>query len=305
MKRLVLYITIALLSNFLFGQQQGLSTQYMFNALAVNPAYAGTHETLSLTADIRSQWTGIDGAPNTQTISVHGPLAKDRIAVGLNVMHDKIGVTNFTSITPSGAYRIHFDADKVLSLGLSFSVSHYKASLTSLNPGSTNDVTFASDVNKWMPNLGAGAFFYTDKYYIGLSVPYLIKNDVATDNSNDISQANLDPHYYLTGGYVFKLDDKLKLKPNFMLRGVKGNPANLDLNTNLLIDDMFGVGLSYRWSESVALILELFLTEQLRFGYSYDYVVGGLNKVTTGSHEIMINYRFAYTKTKVVTPRYF
>ncbi len=305
MKRLVLYITTVLLTTFLWGQQQGLSTQYMFNTLAVNPAYAGTHETLSLTADIRSQWTGIEGAPNSQTFSAHGPLEKDKIALGLNVMHDHIGVTNFTSITPSGAYRIHFDSDKVLSLGLSFSASYYSAGLSSLSPAQNNDVAFTSDVKKWVPNFGTGAFYYTQKYYVGFSIPYLLKNNISTDNSSDLTRSNLDPHYYLTGGYVFTLDENLKLKPNFMLRGVKGNLANLDLNTNLLIDDTYGIGLSYRWSESVALVLELFLTEQLRFGYSYDYVVGGLNKVTAGSHEIMINYRFAYTKDKVVSPRYF
>ena len=305
MKRLVLYITTVLLATFLWGQQQGLSTQYMFNTLAVNPAYAGTHETLSLTADIRSQWTGIEGAPNSQTFSAHGPLAKDKIALGLNVMHDHIGVTNFTSITPSGAYRIHFDSDKVLSLGLSFSASHYSAGLTSLSPSQNNDAAFTSDVKKWVPNFGTGAFYYTQKYYIGFSIPYLLKNNISTNQSSDLTRSNLDPHYYLTGGYVFTLDENLKLKPNFMLRGVKGNLANLDLNTNLLINDTYGIGLSYRWSESVALVLELFLTEQLRFGYSYDYVVGGLNQVTSGSHEVMINYRFAYTKDKVVSPRYF
>ena len=305
MKNLFIYIGILLLTEVISGQQQALSTQYMYNTLAINPAYAGTHETLSLTANIRSQWSGIEGAPNTQTLSTHGPLSKDKIAIGLNILHDKIGVTNFTSITPSGAYRIHFDSDKILSFGLSFSMSHYKAGLSQLNPGSSNDIAFANDINKWMPNFGAGAFYYSKKYYVGLSVPYLLKNKTSYENSEKDYQSNLDPHYYLTGGYVFTLDHRLKLKPNFMLRGVKGDLANIDINTNLLIDDMFGIGLSYRWSESVAILLELFLTEQLRFGYSYDYVVGGLNKVTTGSHEIMINYRFPFTKSKVITPRYF
>jgi len=301
---LLFLLFFAVIGHNVYSQQEALITQYMFNGLSINPAMAGSDDNLSLTGLIRSQWVGIDGAPNTQVFSIHSPMRSDNYALGLNVTHDKIAVTGRTNISPSYAYRLHFSNGAILSLGIQASIINYKAGLTSLNPKETSDIAFSEDINTWMLNFGFGAYYYTNKYYIGLSAPMLLNNNYS--NSGDkISEAKFERHYYLTVGYVFDLDKNYHLKPSVLLRYVESSYFTTDFNLNLYYKRYFGVGISYRTSESISALFELFINDDLMIGYAYDYILSDIQMATSGSHEIMINYLFPHNHKRVVTPRYF
>lgn len=293
-----------------YAQQQGMFTQYMFNGLALNPAYAGSHETLSLTAMTRYQWAGLDGAPNTQTFSAHAPVKNDQIALGLQLYNDNIGVSRTFTTNIAGAYRINFEKS-VLSMGLQLGFSSYRSDVTTLNPVfDFNDVALSENVNEpFNPNMGAGLYWYSEKYYVGFSVPTLFNSTI---NSFDIEGSGLTyesgdskRHMYLTGGYVFDLGTHFKLKPNGLIKYVHGAPIQIDINANLLINEVAWFGLSYRNGESISVLLELLITSDFRFGYSYDYILNDLKTISSGSHEIMLNYRIEFKKDKITSPRYF
>lgn len=288
------------------AQEQNMFTQYMFNGLALNPAYAGTHETLSMLAHVRSQWVAMPGAPNSQTFSAHAPLKKDRVALGLQVMHNKIGVTSNTSITPSYTFRLKFANQSILSMGLQVQLTHYKSAFSELKPNDPNDVAFAEDVNKWKPNFGTGIYYYSNDFYVGASMPLILRNDLSLDGSPIDKNKNTEIQYLyaITAGYVFEINESLTLKPNILWSG-EGKDSKIDLNTMAYLKQMVGLGVSYRWNESVSFLMEIIATDELRFGYSYDYVVGQLNNISNGSHEIMINYRLNLDKGPVESPRYF
>lgn len=284
------------------AQQQVMFTQYMFNGLAINPAYAGSHGGLSLTALAREQWTGIEGAPSTQTFSAHSPFHQEKIGVGLLVLHDKIGLTEQTGVFTSYAYQILFEDNKTLSMGLQAGFSHYNSRFSEV---SATDPAFANqDVNELQPNFGFGLYYYTPRFYIGTSVPQLAEN--VFDQKKPDSNLNLRRHYFLTTGFVFTLNESLKLKPNLLVKGVEGAPLELDLNTNLLIKEVIWVGASWRSFSSIDVLLQLQLTKHLQLGYAYDIATTSeLSSINAGSHELMLNYRFGLSKDKIITPRYF
>ncbi len=284
------------------AQQQVMFTQYMFNGLAINPAYAGSHETLSFTALAREQWTGIEGAPSTQTFSVHSPLHNDKIGVGLLVMHDKIGVTEQTGVMGSYAWRIIFDDTKKLSMGLQAGINRYNSSFSKV---SSTDPAFANqDVREMQPDFGFGLYYATDRFYAGASVPQLAGNYFGRKRGE--SNFNLVRHYFFMSGYVMDLNPSLKLKPNLLVKAVEGAPVEMDLNANLLIKEVLWVGASWRSFESVDLLLQIQLTDHVQFGYAYDIATSSeLNSINTGSHELMVNYRIRLSKSKIITPRYF
>jgi type IX secretion system PorP/SprF family membrane protein len=283
------------------GQQQVMFTQYMFNGLAINPAYAGGHETMSMTALMREQWTGLDGAPSTQTFSVHSPLKKERFSLGLLFMHDKIGVTNQNGVYGSYAYRIPVSKKGRLAFGLSGGATFYNAQFSKV---SSTDPAFMNDIRLAQPNVGFGVYFNTDRFYAGISMPQLIQTTFS-NNSAD-SDSKLLRHYFATAGYVFDVSPSVKLKPNLMVKAVSGAPVQFDLNLNALFRDVLWLGFSWRTFDSFDAILQFQMTEQLQVGYSYDFATTtDLSRVNGGSHELMINYRFTFTKSRIVTPRYF
>jgi len=301
-KSIIAIIFILGINNTARAQQEALSTQYMFNGLSVNPAYAGTHEDLSLTGIIRSQWVGMSGAPNTQMFSIHAPLRRDKVALGLNFQHDNIGVTGSTVISPSYAYRLHFKNEAILSMGVQASFINHRSELTALKPEKPGDASFAQDENIWLMNFGFGMYYYTDKFYIGASIPTLMDRNFS---KNDVVQAKMDRHYYINAGYVFDLGQDFKLMPSTMIRYAEGTYATVDLNATLYYDNLFGIGLSYRTKESASVLFQLYINEELIIGYAFDYVLSDIRMATYGSHEIMVNYRFAFNKKRYISPRYF
>ena len=285
------------------AQQQAMYTQYMFNGLALNPAYAGSHDALSLTGLARIQWVGIEGAPNTQTFSMHSPVA-DRSSLGLFLIHDNIGVTNQYGLYGSYAYRIPFGEDASLSMGLQVGFNSYNMDLSQVTTQNQDPNFAVNDAGGIEPNFGAGLFYSSERFYIGASVPHIVNNDLISSEVDD-ANARQFRHYFVTAGYVFDLGPSLKLKPNFLVKAVQGAPVEYDLNANLLIKEVLWVGFSYRTEDAISGLIEMLLTPQLRLGYAYDYTTSELQDFNTGSHELMLNFRFAFDKSKVLSPRYF
>ncbi|SNT20867.1 type IX secretion system membrane protein, PorP/SprF family [Ekhidna lutea] len=299
--KLSLIVLSGLLASGVFAQQQAMFTQYMFNAVAINPGVVGTHKSLSVTALLREQWVGIEGAPSTQTLSVHSPLLNDRVGLGLLFVNDQIGITRQNSLFGAYAYRVNFGSG-TLSLGLQAGFSNYKSNQNELNPNNP-DMSLTENYNSGLkPNFGSGAYFYTDRLYLGFSVPMLVNHNFFDDGDSGKDQRK---HYFMMAGYVIPLSSSLMLKPNILVKGVEGAPVEFDLNANLLIEQIIWVGVSYRSFDSIDALLELQINSQLKLGYAHDFTTSDLKRANRGTHEIMLNYVFAFKNKKTITPRYF
>lgn len=303
MRRLLPILFFVIINHVASAQQAATYAQYMFNGLAINPAYAGSHEALSATALVRFQNVGLDGAPKTQTFSLHSPLLNKRVGLGMLAIRDEIGVITQTGLHFSYAYRIPISTKATLSMGLQGGIGIYDANYTQLEVPPTNDPAFQQNVHETRPNIGAGLYLYSKDYYVGLSAPHLVNN--AFDRGTDFETVYQNKPILLTAGYVFPIHRLLKLKPNFLLKIVDDRPVEFDLNANLLFDEVLWVGLSYKSTQTISVLTQAQLTDQLQFGYSYQISAGPIRQVELGSHEVMLNYRFKYNKKGVVSPRYF
>lgn len=300
-------------SNAVYAQQHPIFTQYMFNGLVINPAYAGTQESMNLTASFRRQWAGIQGAPQTEVVSGHAPINLTRSAAGAVLTHDHLGVTNQYMFYGTYAYRIPVSQKGKLSVGLQAGATYYFANYNNLNIVTANsntnnntnaDVAFAGNDSRMLPNLGIGAYYYTNRTYVGLSLPTLVNNK--WNNLDPMTRtATQERHYFLTAGHVFDLNPDLKLKPNVLLRWVENGPFQYDINANLLIKETVWVGLSYRMQDSMDALFQWNVNDQVTFGYSYGYPISKLSQVQSGTHEVMVSYRLKKDKHVVLSPRYF
>lgn len=295
-----------------YGQQDPMYSQYMFNMLAVNPAYAGSREVLSTTLLYRRQWVGIEGAPETVTFSADMPIKKKQIGLGFNLTDDRLGIIHTTGLNLSYAYRLRVSDRGMLSMGLQGGFTNYRADYGSVDPSQNSsyqqDVAFSGGVSEFLPNVGGGLWFATDRMYIGFSIPKLLKNEFSKyDGANSVEgfENRQNYHYFLGAGYVIGLSDVLKLKPSALLKVVHGSPLELDVNANLWIHDAIGIGLSYRTADAMVGMIELQATPQLRVGYAYDYSITRLQNYNSGTHEIMVRYEFGFDKGKILSPRYF
>jgi type IX secretion system PorP/SprF family membrane protein len=302
-------ILIAFLIVVSFGaraQQDAMYTQYMFNTLAINPAYAGSRNVTSATVLFRNQWTGIQGAPKTGTLTLDAPIYDKRLGIGLQLFSDKLGVTQTTGAVISGAYRVRLN-EGTLAFGLQGNVNQFRANYNDVNLNTdVYDPAFAFNVNKVLFNFGTGVYYNSDRFFLGLSVQDLVKNRLTnyTTNNADFRQTQV-MHLFLSSGYVFDLNDDFKFKPSFLIKGVKGAPIEGDINATLWIKDVIGIGAQYRTSADVAGLVEIQATPQFRIGYSYDYSTTALRFSNSGSHEIMLRYEFGFSSGKILSPRYF
>ena len=306
------YITFALLliaasANKLYAQQEAMYSQYMFNTLAINPAYAGSRNVTSATALYRNQWVGINGAPETITFSIDAPVNSKKVGLGLQVFNDKIGITKTTGAFASYAYRIRLQKG-TLAFGLQAGASQYRADFQNvlLSPDPSNDLAFSQNVNKVLVNIGTGVYYNTDRFYIGLSSPQLLNNKLTnfTVEGNNVFNGQA-LHLFFATGYVFPLSDVFALKPSVLVKGVKGAPIEADLNATLWIKDVFAVGLQYRTKADMSAMIEIQASPQIRLGYAYDRSLTKLVQYNSGSHEIMLRYEFGFEKGKILSPRYF
>jgi len=289
------------------AQQDPQYTQYMYNMNVVNPAYAGSRGTLSLGLLGRTQWTGIDGAPQTMSFNAHAPLGK-KVGMGLSVIADEIGPAKEQNIFVDFSYTINTSEKGKLAFGLKGGVTLLDVNLLDITLPQTStgdDPLFNENINTAFPNFGAGAYYYTNKFYVGFSVPNILRA-THLDKDNINTKASEEIHYFLTSGYVFDLSSTLKFKPSVMLKGVTGAPLSIDVNANFLLYDRFELGASYRLDDSISALFNFGVTPDFRIGYAYDYTISNFsNSVTGGSHEIMLLYDIDFSKKNLKSPRFF
>lgn len=303
--RKMLLFTLATVSISAQAQQTSLFTQYMFNGLVINPAYTGTHGNMATSASYRSQWTGLKGAPQTQIASFHSPIKFTRSAAGAMLVHDQTGVTHQYSLYGTYAYHIPVSKNGKISVGGQAGISYYQSNRADahiVTNGNQPDPTYMTNDSRFQPNLGIGAYYYTKRTYVGLSIPTLINNKW---NTGDINSARQKRHYFLSAGHVMDLAPNVKLKPNVLLRWEEGGPFQFDLNANVLFAEVLWVGVSYRMQDSVDGLLEFVINNQLNVGYSYGYPITPLANAQSGTHEFVLNYRIKRNKNVVFSPRYF
>lgn len=298
-------ITLVLAALFLqeiSAQQDPQYTQYMYNMNVVNPAYAGSKESLSITALYRNQWTGLDGAPETFTFSAHGPVGKN-VGLGLSAIKDELGPVSETNVFADFSYTLQMNSSLKLALGIKAGATFQDVGLTSLQLQDPNDPFFSQNINNTYPNVGAGAFFYSDKFYIGLSVPNFI-HSVHLDE-NGLKYGSEVSHYFATAGYVFQASDNFKLKPSVMVKSAFNAPVSFDVNLNALFYDRFELGASYRLDDSFSGLVGFQINDNIRIGYAYDVVTSDLNAVGPGSHEVIITFDLFFKQRVMRSPRFF
>jgi len=288
-----LFFMVSVVSYKVFGQQDPLYTQYMYNMSVINPAYATADAgVVNMGALYRSQWVGAVGAPKTATFFAHTPLS-ERIEVGISVVHDEIGdgLVNEDNIYGDFAYVLQVNQFTYLSLGVKAGVTLFNTRFDDiqLNSGDfSTDPAFAQNVSETFPNLGAGAFLYNDRFYLGLSAPNFFNNK-HLDRENGVRRLGAENiHVFFTGGYVFDINSQLKFKPSFMTRAVSGAPLSLDISANVLINEKFEAGLSYRLDDAVSALFNVKVTPSLRIGYAYDYTTTNLGDFNSGTHEVFL-----------------
>ncbi len=305
MKKLLTALMI-LLGTSVFAQQDPLFSQYMFNKLAVNPGYAGSREVLTLDALYRNQWVNIDGAPKTVSASVHAPLSNPHLALGLSLLNDNIGPMVYNSAMATFAYRIIFPEGK-LSFGLQAGVKYSGLDSKNLNSLDANDPLLQYQIkNKFVPDANFGVYYYTDKFYVGVSTHQLLQNQtmVVTDTTGKAQFARLLTHFYGMAGIAIPISDNVVFRPSLMAKYVKNAPPQLDLNASFLFVQTLWLGVSYRTEKAISLITEVNVSQNLRIGYSYDIWLNELKVYNKGSHEIRLSYDFNLNR-RLLTPRYF
>ncbi len=284
------------------AQQDPQYTQYMYNMNVVNPAYAGSKESLSVTALYRNQWTGLEGNPVTYTFSAHSPI-NEKIGLGLSAVKDELGPVRETNVFADFSYTVQVAKSMHLALGLKAGATFHDVGLISLEIQDSNDPFFSQDINNTYPNIGAGVFLYGETFYVGLSVPNLLKS-VHLDE-NGIKYGSETNHYFATAGYVFQLSENFKLKPSAMVKSAFGAPVSFDANLNALFYNRFELGASYRLNDSFSGLVGFQITPNLRVGYAYDHVNSDLKAVGPSSHEVIVTFDIFFRAEKILTPRFF
>lgn len=301
---MLLFIAILGTVNESFAQQDAQYTNYMYNTIAVNPGYAGTREVLSIFGLHRTQWVGLDGAPVTNNFSLHTPIKNSNLGLGLSFVNDRIGPADENTISVDVAYRLLLN-NSTLSFGLKGTANLLNVDYTKLSIYDGSDVEFQNNVdNRFSPNIGAGAYWYTDKYYLGLSVPNFLETKHYDDNSGGTT-AKERMHYYFMGGYVFNLSPSFKFKPAFLTKLVSGTPLQVDLTANFMYNDKFILGGAYRWDAALSGLVGFQLTNKILIGYSYDLETSKLSNYNSGSHEIFVRFELFKNFNKVYSPRFF
>ncbi len=303
MKKLSI-IAVLLLAFQTHAQQDPQYTQYMYNMNVINPAYAGSRENLSFGLLYRNQWTNIDGGPKTGTFFGHSPVGNN-LGVGLSVIADQIGPVQETNVYADISYTLRLGGEHRLAFGVKAGATFHDINLMSTNVAVVDpaDPFFGMGINETTPNFGAGLFYYTNKYYVALSVPNLLASVHLDTNGNKIgSEAQ---HYFLTGGYVFDLSPNTELKPSVMIKSAFNAPTSFDVNLNARFFKKFEIGASYRLDDSFSGLINFAVTPSLRIGYAYDAISSDIKAYAPASHEIMLLFDLNFPKRVSRSPRYF
>jgi type IX secretion system PorP/SprF family membrane protein len=306
MKKFIKFNIIALVllcSSAAFSQQLPQFTQYMFNTISINPAYAGSRETLSLVGLHRSQWIGLDGGPTTQTFSIHSPLRNEKVGLGLSFIHDELGFENFSYIYGDFSYTIQVSEKTKLAFGLKGGFTSYSVD-QELRDAYPTDPAIRGIEDRWSPNIGAGAFLHTNRWYVGLSAPRILNTDY---NGTEDYEALERISYYLTGGVVVDVSENTKFKPSFMVKATNGAPLSYDITGNFLFYDKLWLGAAYRFDESAGAlggIVDFQVSKEFRIGYAYEHPISDIRPYSSGTHEILLMFEVFKSK-RVKSPRYF
>jgi type IX secretion system PorP/SprF family membrane protein len=292
------------------AQQDPMYTHYMYNTLSINPAYAGSRDALTVSALHRSQWVGFDGAPMTQTITMHAPIANKHIGLGLTAVNDKIGPVNNTSVSGQFAYMMQLNSKSKLSLGMSGGVNILQADLSDLGLDQQYDPAFQNNLsNRVTPNFGFGAYYSRERFYAGVSTPNLIQNQYSTINSvgGTTLVGRSQRHYFFIAGAVFNMTPNLAFKPTTLVKVTANAPVQADVTGSFIIHQRLLLGAMYRTGDAFGALVGIDITEQFHIGYSYDWSYGlRSNRYNQGSHEVMLRYDFVFKgKKQIHSPRYF
>ncbi len=300
--RIMLILVALLVLPDSHAQQDPQYTHYMFNTMSINPAYAGQRDVLSIVGLYRTQWVGIDGAPESGSLGIHSPIGDGRFGLGLNVVNDALGPASETFVDANLSYTIPLsDNGLELSFGAKLGAHQLRTDWTK-GRFRLIDPTFENNINVLSPTIGAGLYLHSDKWYLGASIPNFITTEHYDDVEESIASERIN--FYFIGGYVFDINRELKLKPSFFLKAVSGAPVIADLSANFLYQDQLNLGLAYRWDDSISAILGFQVTQGLYLGYSYDLTTTGLGNYNSGTHEILL--RFELQKVgRLISPRFF
>lgn len=306
-KSLTKFISSVFILSFLlfsesFAQQKVQFTQYMFNGLVINPAYAGADEALSLTFIHRNQWAGVEGAPKTQTLSGHTLFKKKKVGLGLIFTNDEIGVHNNFNFLTNYAYHLQLDRDSYFSFGLQAGIHNRRSDYSTLFEGSGNDSGINNAlISHTFFDFGAGLYYRSPRLHIGFSIPEIIPQQIILNDT--LSTKFSEVNNFLYSRYKIYLNDDINLEPSVLLKSIHGVPLSYDMNINFIYRKVLTMGLSYRRSESFDFLLKGQVTPQLQLGYSYDYPIGRISELYNASHELMIHYLFRFKESNVTSPR--
>lgn len=303
MKTKILLLVLMFTGLVSYAQQEAQFTQYMYNTIVINPAYAGSRGYMSIFGLHRTQWVGLQGAPDTNTFSLNTPIENSNLGVGLSVVNDKIGPTSQNNVSADVSYTIHTSETFKLSFGLKATASVFNLDVSKLNPADQNDPQYKDLNNVITPNFGAGIYLHSDKTYIGISVPNLVEKRLYDDNS--VSVYKQKATYYLIGGYVFDLSPSVKFKPSILSKMVMGAPFETDFSANFLFNEKFVLGASYRWNGTVSAMAGFNISDKLYLGYGYDMETTKLANYNSGSHEIFLRFELLNNYKRVISPRFF
>lgn len=292
-----------------FAQQDAQYTQYMYNTLAVNPAYAGSRGQWGISVLHRSQWIGLDGAPSTQTLNINGPVS-NKVGIGLSIVHDEIGnnTNQNTYFDATFSYTISIMENSNLSFGLKAGGHSLNVDYNRLRNYRPNTITSRDLYKKFSPNVGAGIYYHTPKFYVGLSIPNLLETEHFDESGEGTSNVATERmNWYLISGYVFELNTTLKFKPAFLIKAVQGTPLQADFSANFLLNEKFTLGAAYRWDAALSALFGFQFSDQLLLGLAYDREISELGgtQFNDGSFELFLRYEFNKKDKIDLTPRFF
>jgi type IX secretion system PorP/SprF family membrane protein len=285
-----------------YAQQDAQFTQYMYNTININPAYAGSRGALSIFALHRTQWVGLDGAPVTNAVTLNTPLNESNLGLGVSIINDKIGPTTENSISADLSYTVPTSETFKLSFGIKATANFFNLDINRLNPVD-DDPSLHDFNNKFTPNIGAGVYLHSDKAYVGFSIPNFIESNRYDDNEVAIFKEKIN--YYLIAGYVFNMNESIKFKPALLTKIVGGAPLQVDVSGNFMFNDKFVIGIAYRWSAAISAMVGFQVSDGMYIGYGYDHETTNLNNYNSGSHEIFLRYEIFKNNDKIITPRFF
>jgi type IX secretion system PorP/SprF family membrane protein len=299
---LVFIVGFALCCQSTNAQQLPQHTQYMYNTLSLNPAYTGTNNSFQGSIQFRSQWLGIEGAPQTQVLNLSGNVS-EKVGLGLNIFNDRIGPSNQLDLKTTFSYSINLGYKAKMSFGMNAGLDILNIDYSKGSSQDANDPLLSGSSTEIKPIIGGGLYFYSDQWYLGLSIPNFISSKLY--NSEEEVVVSRKTHFYLIGGYVFELSPSVKFKPAFLIKAVEGAPVTMDMSSNFLIKEKLILGVSYRFDDAASALAGFNISNSFFIGYSYDVTLTDLSSYNQGSHEIIFKFAVPDIKKKAKSPRFF